>query len=386
MILRIDRLTNATPARKPRARTAAALGLGLALLGPVGAASANDFAFTMTQPLFPSSSFDDLQIGEAGDLTSLPLPSGLEFPWDVDVVGDRLFVVGAGQDDGTTPPSRQFNTDNRGEIWSMDFDGSDAVQHASGLDFPQFLDVSPDGSTVYFGQAGEGFGSSFADNGLISRLDTATNTVVDIVTAPSDAGPTGVHYDPASDSIFYQVNNRGEDVTMQQIRRVDASVTGGAAGSDDLWLENPTPPDGTLDSNIEFTVVSAGRNVQVHDGFVYWTYRNGEFTPSSEIRRLPLSFDIDTDDPESFETIATGVRIIDFQIVGDVLTWTDPEQNRVSRSNLDGSGLTVLATGDDPGASLPIGVGVVPEPASATLLALLGGGLLTRRGRRRARD
>jgi len=107
MILRIDRLTNATPAP---------LGLGLALLGPVGAASANDFAFTMTQPLFPSSSFDDLQIGEAGDLTSLPLPSGLEFPWDVDVVGDRLFVVGAGQDDGTTPPSRQFNTANRGAV------------------------------------------------------------------------------------------------------------------------------------------------------------------------------------------------------------------------------------------------------------------------------
>jgi len=338
--------------------------------------SAQTIAFTQSNPLLPGNSFDAAFVGEPDDFADLPLPDGLEFPWDIEYnpAKDRFFVVGAGADDGTSPPERVFNFNNRGTIWSFNRDGSDPVQHASGLNRPLYLDVSSDGQTVYFAEQGEGQGSSFQDNGRIGRLDVATDAIETVVTAPVDGGPTGVYFDEATNTLLYQVNNRGSDIAMQQIRRVNnAAATDIAAGGDELFLENPAPPDGTLDDADEFTVVSAGRNVQVHDGFVYFTYRNGAFSPASEIRRIPLDFALATDDPESFETVVgpsiDSSRILDFEIAEGVLYFTDSDQNSVYQVDLGTNGLpteqpVVIATGNGRFTSAPIGLAFVPERAS----------------------
>lgn len=363
-----------------------------------------DVAFTTTNFIFPTSSSDEVLVGESGDVdpTDLPgsdlgsfldvLPPGLVFPWDIDyhAASDKFFAVGAGSDNDTAPPSREFHFNDSGTIWSFDRDGSNPKLLASGLNFPQHLDVSSDGGTVYFAEQGAGVGNDFQDNGRIGRLDVSSGAVETVVTAPASAGPTGVHYDPSSNSIFYQVNNRGpsSNIDIQQIRRVSADTTEGAASSDELWLENPTPSDGVLDSGEEFTVLSAGRNLQVHDGFVYFTYRNSNFTPNSEIRRLPIDFDLDSDDPTSFETVigpgSGSVRIIDFEIIGDHIYWTDPQSPipGVFRSNLDGTEVTQVAA-KFTSSSLPIGVAVVPEPGMLLLTGVLAGGVMMRRPRRR---
>jgi len=357
----------------------------LALSIPVAAAQ-TDIAFTTTNPLVTGSSFDTLQVGPAGGtFTNVPLPTSpdeLEFPWDVDFANGRLFVMGYGQDDGTSPTNRTLNATDRGTLWSMNLDGSDPQLLASELDRSPFLDVSPDGSTIYFSQEGSGVEGTFGDDGRVSRLNVATGTVETVVTAPVNGGVTGIDFDPVTGDIFYQVLNRGEDITVNQIRRVNATVTDGTAGSDTLFLENPTPPDGTLDTGAEFTVVSAGRNISVHDGSVYWTWRNSNFDPASEIRRLPIDFDISTDDPEAFETVVTGTRIIDFEIVGDQIYWTDSDINSVLRANLDGTGSPTVVGSGFGFDSLPLGVAVVPEPGTFVALAALGGGLMLSRRRR----
>ncbi len=340
------------------------------LLQPVCASP--QLAFTQTNPGFPSSSFDAIQIGEMGAFTTLPLPAGLEFPWDIDYcpTTDRLFVAGAGQDDGTAPPNREFISDNRGSIWSFNLDGSDPVQHAAGLNRSVYIDVTPDGQTVFFSEEGEGEGSGFQNNGRVARLDVATNTIETVVTAPPNGGATGLDYDPATGDVLYYVLNRGTDFSLQQIRRVSGSATDLPAGGDELFLENPLPDDGVLDEASEFTVLSSGRNVSVFGGFVYFTYRNGAFAPPSEIRRIPIDFDLDTDDPESFETVVgpvtNGQLIVDFEIFDDALFWTDPQQNQLFSVALGIDGLPAsgaspvsVAQGDPTFASVPLGVGVI---------------------------
>ena len=376
---------------QPVSRTALIVSIGACGLMFTPRVNADELAFTTSNPLFPSSSFDGLQVGEPGGFSGVSLRSGLEFLWDIDynAASDRFYVIGAGDDAGESPPGREFNFNNTGTIWSFDRDGSNAVQHASGLDRPLHLDVTPDGQTVFFAEQGEGQGDTFANNGRIGRLDVATNSIQTVDTAPTNAGPTGVDFDPVTGDLFYQANNRGTDISMQQIRRVRGALTAAdlSAGSDALWLDNPVPADGTLDDGGEFTVLSAGRNVAVHDGFVYFTYRNRNFTPNSEIRRLPLDFDFDSDDPENFETLVGGIRIIDFEIAGDTLYWTDPQQNGLFSVALGEDGLPVgdpnrVATGDPSFASLPIGVAVVPEPTSVAVLLLGSSTLLMARRRR----
>jgi len=357
----------------------------LALSIPV-AAVGEEIGFTQTLTGFPASSFDKINVGEAGSISSLPLPSGLDFPFDIDynAATDRFFVVGAGSDNGTEPLVREFD-DQQGSVWSFDRDGSNPTQHASGLSRPQFLDVSSDGQTVFVGEQGTGSGPDFQDNGRIFRLDVATNNIDTVVTAPTAAGPTGVHFDEASDTLYYQVLKRGDtpDFDPQQIRRVTNATTATnlAAGSDELFLANK-PADGTLDDAAEVNVLSAGRNVQVVGDFLYWHFRNGSaFTPPSEIRRISLGFDLDTQDPAtSFETIVTGDRIVDFEVVGDEIYWTDAGDATLRLANLDGTDETVLATGTF-FASHPTGVAVIPEPTSLALLGL-GGLVVCARQRR----
>lgn len=383
---------------RPATKSGAALAGAWALLtstGLAGLAEASTLAFTRTSPLLPAIAIDAILVGESGSFTSVPLPTApepLEFPWDIDFANGRLFVVGIGQDNGTTPETRQLDDVDAGTIWSMRPDGSDPRIHASGLDRPLHLDVTPDGSTIFFAEQGTGSAGTFEDDGRIGRLDVETGEIETVVTAPADAGPTGVDFDPATGTLFYQVNNRGSDISVQQIRRVGAAAvaTDLAPGADDLFLDNPVPTDGTLDDGDEFTVVSAGRNVAVHDGFVYFTYRNGAFTPSSEIRRVPIDFDRSTDDPESFETVVTGTRIIDFEIAGDELFWTDPQTDlgvfrvEIGLDGLPTGSATRVAQGLEDFSSLPIGVTVVPEPATARLFAaaLLVLGALRRLRRR----
>lgn len=378
---------------QPVPRTALVLSVAACGLAFTPRSHAETVAFTQSSQGFPANSFDEINVGEPGSFTSLPLPSGLEFPWDIDynATTDRFFVIGAGNDGGTEPPTRAFNFNNAGTIWSFDRDGSNPIQHASGLDRPQHLDVSADGQTVFFAEQGEGQGDSFQNNGRIGRLDVATNTIETVVTAPAAAGPTGVHFDEAKNTLYYQVNQRGNTPSFepQQIRRVnDATATNLAAGSDDLFLANQ-PADGVLDDGLEADVVSAGRNVQVVGDFLYWTFRNGAIAsdqgvPAGEVRRIPLDFDLDTEDAAtSFETIVTSERIIDFEIVGDEIYWTnfDVFSPELFKANLDGSGQTLLATGALFN-SLPVGVAVVPEPTSLAILGLGGIAIL---GRRRPR-
>jgi len=355
-------------------------------------AQADQTAFTQTFTGFPANSFDKINVGEAGSISSLPLPSGLDFPFDIDynAATDRFFVVGAGSDNGTEPLVREFD-DQQGSVWSFNRDGSNPIQHASGLNRPQFLDVSSDGRTVFVGEQGTGSGPTFQDNGRILRLDVPTNTTQTLITAPTAAGPTGVHFDEATDTVYYQANKRGDtpDFEPQQIRRVTNATTATnlAAGSDELFLAN-APADGTLDDAAEVDVLSAGRNVQIAGDFLYWHFRNGSaFDPPSEIRRIPLDFDLDTEDPAaSFETIMTGDRIIDFEVFGDEIFWTDASTVSADlglfRANLDGTDVTRLAQGDV-FQSHPTGVAVIPEPTSLALLGL--GGLVMSLGRRRRR-
>jgi len=358
----------AYPTARPGFAPAAGLILALAGLTPAPAAGQTEIAFTQTFTGFPGSSFDEINVGEPGSFASLSLPSGLEFPFDIDfnAATNRFFVIGAGSDNGTEPPSRGFD-DQQGSLWSFSRDGSDPIQHVSGLNRPQFFDVSNDGQTVFVGEQGTGSGSTFQDNGRILRLDVPGNTIQTLITAPAAAGPTGVHFDEATDTVFYQVNKRGDtpDFDPQQIRRVTNATTATnlAAGSDDLFLANK-PADGTLDDAAEVNVVSAGRNVQVVGDFLYWHFRNGSvFNPPSEIRRIALDFDLDTEDPAtSFETIVTGDRIVDFEVFGDEIFWTDVSfsEDGVFRANLDGTDQTLLAQGTA-FESLPTGVTVVPD-------------------------
>ena len=378
----------------PKSRLAASVGLALTLaaMGAAQPAAAGPIGFTQTFTGFPGSSFDEINVGEQGSFSSLALPSGLEFPFDIDynAATDRFFVIGAGSDNGTTPPSRGFD-DQQGSVWSFDRDGSNPTQHASGLNRPQFLDVSSDGQTVFVGEQGTGSGAGFQDNGRILRLDVASNTTQPLITAPAAAGPTGVHFDEANDTIYYQVNKRGDtsNFAPQQIRRVTNATTATnlSAGSDELFLENK-PEDGNPDEATELNVVSAGRNVQVVGDHLYWHFRNGSaFDPPSEIRRIPLNFDLDTEDPAtSFETIVTGDRIVDFEVLGDEIFWTDVSTNSgdlgLFSANLDGTSQTRLAQGTL-FESHPTGVAVVPEPASLALLGISGVVMLGGRGRRR---
>jgi DNA-binding beta-propeller fold protein YncE len=378
-----------------------ATAIAILLLQSTGLLAQPQIAFTQSNPLFFAQSQDALRTGAAGGpYADVPLPGGsnpLEFPWDVDYANGRLYVVGAGQDSGTSPPNREFNADGLGTIWSMRLDGSGAQLHASGLNRPLHLDVTPDGSAIYFSEQGSGEGATFGNNGRVARIDTATNTIETVVNAPDNAGPTGVTYDSATDTLFYQANNRGTDTTMQEIRRVAnaGSATNLTEGADELFLTNPVPPGGFSDpvDGTEFPVVSAGRNIDVFNNFIYFTYRNGAFDPDSEIRRIPLSFDLATGDPQTFETIIGsdfgGVRIIDFEIDGDTLFFTDAQQNGLFSVALDENGLTEgaatrIATGEIDFSALPIGVAVVPEPGTFALLLGCGAFLavLVRRRKR----
>jgi sugar lactone lactonase YvrE len=337
-----------------------------------------EIVFSQANPLFPSNSLDLLRSGPAGgNYTERPLPGGampLEFPWDVAYANGRIYIIGAGQDNGTMPPGRVFDFEGKGTIWSVKPDGSDPQLHASGLNRPLHLDVTPDGATIYFSEQGSGEGSSFGDNGRVARLDLATGAVETVVNAPDNAGPTGVAYDPASGTLYYQVINRGTDTTMQQIRRVTdaASAADVAAGADELFLTNPEPPGGYSSpvDGTEFPVLSAGRALDVFDGFIYFTYRNGAFNPNSEIRRIPRSFNLATEDPETFESVIGstfgGIRIIDFAIDEGTLFFTDAQQNGVFSVKLDENGMpsgtpSRVATGKSDFSSLPIGLAVISE-------------------------
>jgi len=153
----------------------------LAWTGLPSAAQATTFAVTLSNPLFPSASVDAIDVGnDQGFIASIPLPTSpepLEFPWDIDSVNGRLFAIGTGQDNGTSPPTRTLDEVDAGTIWSTLLDGSDPQLLASGLDRPLHLDVTPDGSTVFFAEQGTGSGTTFQNDGRIARLDVATGVM-----------------------------------------------------------------------------------------------------------------------------------------------------------------------------------------------------------------
>ena len=322
------------------------------------AAFGQGVAFTQSNTLQPAFAADSIRSnlggGLFGDLlASSELPEGLGLPADIDFnpADGLLYVIAVAEEEGQDPL-----VGGLGSVWSIDPATGDAQKLVGGLNAPQFLDFSGDGTALFFSEQGTGAGATFQNDGRVQRLDLTTPGAPPeiVVTAPPSGTPVGVDFDPASGDLFYMVRNQGQpENNVQQIRRVEDPLTASniPPGGDELFFEDTT---GEL--------LTAGRNLQVVGDDLFFVIRNTAFgTVPSRLNRVPLDFGGDRD---QVETVIEGQFIVDFEASDGRLWYTDALGANIGeliRANIDGTDAFTLATGPGSLGSLPIGVAVVRD-------------------------
>ena len=188
------------------------------------------------------------------------------------------------------------NTD--GEILSANLDGSNVQVLASGLSFPEGIDVDTDGGKVYFTDGGT----------TLNRMNLDGSDQEAIVSGLSS--PDGVAIDFCAQKVYF-----GESGTSS-ISRVNLDGTG---------LE--TVVSGPDVQGVE------GLAVDGVSGRVYWVRLNSGIISSVEL---------DGTDLQSFNASNGGPLSLAKEMNTGQIYWTEIDQGRIFRANPDGSNIELL--------------------------------------------